>query len=522
MALLGFGPAAFGQVTGTAEALRAGTGGAASQAAPGQGGGTQADFDSLIDLITKTIRPSTWDIAGGTGSVAPFPTGVMADPHAALKIDPEATGQAADGPSQRRAALESLVKTTLAQEGGSYLAALRRFSGPRPAASDARVRSPLRKVSLPRLELQVQKRLEQGLALDDEIQCLAGLERIHYVFVYPESGDLVLAGPAGDWKRQAKRLVSAETEAPLVRLDDLVVMLRQIHAAPGVRFGCAITPRKESLAKVQEYLDQTGKRPLAPGQRRKWVDGLRDSVGPQDVSVYGLDARTRAAHVMVEADYHMKQIGMGLAEGVPGVESYLDLVRVPAGQAPPPMTVLRWWFTMHYDPMGATADHRAFALRGTGVKVLSENELLAADGERVHTGQSEELNRKFAQSFTDHFPELCRKYPIYAELRQVFDLALVAALIGQEGLDMDVGWQAPFFRDPEGFGVELTAPQETVQSVVNHRVVNRVHVLAGVSGGVSVNPKPLLARKSMAVEGLERPAQAVPDRAPPADPWWWD
>ena len=28
---------------------------------------------------------------------------------------------------------------------------------------------------------------------------LAGLQRVRYVFVYPESGDLVLAGPAGDW-----------------------------------------------------------------------------------------------------------------------------------------------------------------------------------------------------------------------------------------------------------------------------------------------------------------------------------
>ena len=32
------------------------------------------------------------------------------------------------------------------------------------------------------------------------MQVLAGLQRIQYVFVYPESNDLVLAGPAGDWR----------------------------------------------------------------------------------------------------------------------------------------------------------------------------------------------------------------------------------------------------------------------------------------------------------------------------------
>ena len=34
----------------------------------------QADFDSLIDLITSTIEPTTWDDVGGPGSIAPFET----------------------------------------------------------------------------------------------------------------------------------------------------------------------------------------------------------------------------------------------------------------------------------------------------------------------------------------------------------------------------------------------------------------------------------------------------------------
>ncbi len=38
------------------------------------GGGQQADFDSLIDLITTTIAPTTWDEVGGPGSIAEFRT----------------------------------------------------------------------------------------------------------------------------------------------------------------------------------------------------------------------------------------------------------------------------------------------------------------------------------------------------------------------------------------------------------------------------------------------------------------
>ena len=36
------------------------------------GGGAQPDFDSLIDLITSTVKPTTWDSVGGPGSIASF------------------------------------------------------------------------------------------------------------------------------------------------------------------------------------------------------------------------------------------------------------------------------------------------------------------------------------------------------------------------------------------------------------------------------------------------------------------
>lgn len=38
------------------------------------GGASMADFDTLIELITSTIAPTTWDTVGGPGSVEGFPT----------------------------------------------------------------------------------------------------------------------------------------------------------------------------------------------------------------------------------------------------------------------------------------------------------------------------------------------------------------------------------------------------------------------------------------------------------------
>jgi hypothetical protein len=57
---------------------------APSGARGGFGGGPQADFQSLIDLITSTVSPTTWDAVGGPGSIGPFPGGVWVDAQGAM------------------------------------------------------------------------------------------------------------------------------------------------------------------------------------------------------------------------------------------------------------------------------------------------------------------------------------------------------------------------------------------------------------------------------------------------------
>jgi hypothetical protein len=461
-----------------------------------QGGATQADFDSLIDLITSTVKPTSWDTVGGPGSIKGFPTGVLADARAALARPMIPAGQ--------------------------ELAALHAASAPKNHSQSPRRASALRKVSLVRLERQVACLLAAGHPADETLRALAGLQRVEYVFVYPQSCDLVVAGPAGDWKLDERgRPRSVDTGEPVLLLEDLVVLLRHAHSGQESRFGCAITPRQEALAQLQAYLEATAKQPLQPGQRRLWLEQLRSQLGQQDVEVYGLDPRTRTAQALVEADYHMKLIGMGLADGVAGVDSYLSLIKVPVGQKPPPLDVLRWWFTMDYDPIAATSDGRAFAIRGRGVRVLSENERLAAEGQRVHTGQSDVWNRQFAESFTEHFDDLAHRYPCYKTLKNIFDLALITALVHQQQLAVSANWSLGCFAPGGAYHEGLIEPVTKVDSVVNHRVINGIHVIAGVSGGVRVDPSGLVASHALRREKSAAPA-ARPTPPIPAEVWWWD
>jgi hypothetical protein len=228
--------------------------------------------------------------------------------------------------------------------------------------------------------------------------------------------------------------------------------------------------------------------------------------------------------VLVEADYHMKLIGMGLAEGVLGVDSYLASVPLGPNSPAPPMSVLRWWFTLNYDSIATTREGLAFEIRGPGVRVLSENELLTQRGERVHTGTSDELTARFAASFTRHFEDLAAKYPIYAELRNIFDLALVAALLEEHGLYDRADWRAAAMLDPRRIPVAPVAPPREVESVVNHRVAGNRYILVGVSGGVTVDTSQLVSTEALAVDDYgrlrhnHRPLPAELNRAA----WWWD
>ena len=435
----------------------------------------------------------------GEGEIQPFPTGVFVDSAGTLKFS---------------------------QTSFAALPASR----PPPASAESKIAdvhsaSPLRFISLPRLEAAIWRRQLQRQPLSPDILTLAGLQRVEYVLVMPETRDLVIAGPAGSWQLDTSgRIISTVTGQPVVRLDDLLTLWRRKQTHPAESFGCSIVPRREALAKTQQFIQSSQTEPIDPSQRGDWLTELRDSLGQQDVEFFGIDTATHVSSVLLMADYHMKLIGMGLAEGVQGVQSYLSTVELLPDGSAPPMSVLRWWFAMHYQPVEVDPDRTTFRLQGQGVKVLSENELLAAQGQRIHTGQSDRLNKQFADSFTEHFEAISDAYPLYGELRNIFDLSMVLAIVEREGLTEQVGWEARLFASAEALRLPKTVVPTEVETVVNHRLINRRHVIAGISGGVWVDAPRTLKIK---VTGEDSTDLLSPHKPPIAaaeeeQPWWWD
>lgn len=465
------------------------------------GGGSGADFTQLISLIQQETSGPWQDIDGTGGTISQFETGVRVDPHGLLQhlSKPEHTGRlAALGIRARSADLN----TDMA----------------RP--------SPLRMVSLTRLERAVAERIEAGQSVPTTMQHLAGLSQVRYVFVFPDEGEIVIAGPAEAWQyNENGQPVGAESGRPTLQLDDLVTVLRTFSPDGLGLFNCLIVPRQEGLKAVKEFVTQSNSRgPLRSTAVSNWVRQLQEKLGLQDVQVNGVPVESRVARVIVEADYRMKLIGVGKLDGGKGIKSFFDLLEVQPAQEPPPLDALRWWLTMKYDALLHSPDHDVFEIRGSSVLCLSENELITDQGQRVHTGQADETNRLFAQLFTQHYAELAQRDLIFADLQNIFDLALVAALIRHERLDQRAAWDGGVFAANGSYQPAQFDPPRTVMSVAGHRVYNGKDIVVQVAGGVrgdlmAVVRNPQMFRPAARLGNL---AQQV--RTPQLSPgrWWWD
>jgi len=451
-----------------------------------------------MDLIKGTLEPDTWDDVGGPGSAREFNTGVYVDPQGILrqrtKADP--TGN-----------LELLSRRARAADLNEDLA--------RP--------SPLRLVSLRRLEQQVAERIAAGRPFPETLRRLAGLTRVDHVFVFPEDGDIAIGGPAEGWRYDdAGRAVGIESARPVANLDDFVVVFRAFAPEGDARFGCSINTRDANLKNVKEFVEASNQAgALRPGQLGKWLNELQKRLGLQDVIVHGIPVDTRAAQVLVEADYKMKLVGIARYDGGPDIPSYFELLQKSGDVHGAPLEALRWWLTVKYDAVLHSPDRLAFEFEGSSVLVQSENQFVNAQGRHVPTGVAEPLNRRFAENFTRHYAELSKRDPVFGDLQNIFDLALVAALCREERLLDLVGWKPGVFApDGEFRPAKVVTPKE-VESVINHRVYGGKDIVVQVAGGVQADISAVARDESLARES--RPvAQRREQVRIPADRWWWD
>ncbi len=378
--------------------------------------------------------------------------------------------------------------------------------------------SPLRKVSLNRLEAAV---AANSGALTDEMRYLAGMLRVRFVFFYPETKDIVLAGPAEGWATMPSgRVVGITTGRPTLRLDDLVVALRAFppDGEPTPAITCSIDPTPEGLAAMQQFLRRVSG--YRPGQEPMIAEGLRTSLGLQTVAISGVSPQTHFAQVLVEADYRMKLIGIGLEQPPVRMASFVDRVNPRQVRR---NALMRWYFVPDYECVRMSDDGLAMELVGEGVKLVGEDELVTAGGERVAAARRNPASEAFVNSFTQRYPELAQRSPVFAQLRNAIDLAVVAAYIQQEDLYHRAEWPLELFGDEGRFSVETyTAPQYALPAV--NALTRGNQLMLPVGGGVRIEPALALIPDHILADQSEHLSRARQETAPQLaeGQWWWD
>jgi hypothetical protein len=411
------------------------------------------------------------------------------------------------------------------RDPGGRLHAARIAAARRELPGDVAAPADMRKISLRRLEAAIRGRLSAGDKPDDAMRHLAGLQRLQYVFYLPDERDVVVAGPAEGFVPDGSgRMVGMTSGRPVILLEDLLVALRIFPPKSSHRpfVGCTIDPTRDGLTRLMQFQKTI---PRAIPQRARAsaatqiAKGMSGALGMADVRLFGVPANTHFAEVLVEADYRMKLIGIGVEP--PPVRMVTFATSLKSAQHG---GLQRWWFTPNYKCVKVTADRNAMELVGQGVQLQSEDKVIGPGGGLVNSAARENpASDLYTAAFTKKYPEIAAASPVFAQLRNMIDLTIAAAYLRAEDYYGRSGWDAALLLDRSALPTDtVPTPKKAPCAVNSFWKGSRLFSPAG--GGVSITPTDALHKSNLLPDedGRLRSQQTQTAGTVPADRWWWD
>lgn len=424
---------------------------------------------------------------------------------------------------------EGVLRTRLYPDRTGNLTRQRFEAAKNTLPGDVIQSSDLRKVSLNRLEKAIAAKLDSGEGLNDVMRNLAGLTKITHVFYYPETKDIVIAGPAeGFFQDLSGRWVGMETGQAVMQLEDLLVALRAF--APQQKatstIGCSIDPTQEGLANFQAAVNELAAKTqsnqiMISGNENMIVNTLRNSLGKQVVRIQGVPVKSHFAQVLVEADYRMKMIGLGLENPGVDIPSWAEKVK-PKSVAK--NALLRWYFEPDYQRISVSEDNYAMQMVGQGIKLLGADERVSQDGTRSAVRRADRASKNFTRNFTEKYEQLAERSPVYGQLRNLMDMAIVAAFIQEMDYYGDANWDMPLLSNEAVLPTETYTTPTHVEPLING-MWKGGQFAAPIGGGVSIQPRRALTVDNIHVDesgNVDEVKASIKLDGLAAGQWWWD
>jgi hypothetical protein len=362
--------------------------------------------------------------------------------------------------------------------------------------------APTRRIWLRLLTELVEADVRAGKKITEEQRFLGGLTSIKFVYLDERNKDVILEGPAEDkWVSRDDAIVIGErTGRPLLQLDDFAIAWRNTiekKGAPEV----SLDPRRESTQRIQEAIRST-KQPSTERERADYTQKLRDVWGPQDAVTRGVPTNSRFNKIMVDADWEMKRISLGLSDtGIDGFPNYADIefdawrrrVLAEGIQARRPEGGSRFWFYPAYSEFEHSEKLDAVEIPGNAVQLLTESHFrnLAGGGLQVKDKPSETA-KEFVGGFTRLYPELAKRNPLFADLHNLFDWVAVSRLLQSIDAPRRIGWDLGFLA--RGFPVNKIDVPPTMPGQVSV-----LHAEVKLAKGLATLVMPARSRISMEV-----------------------
>lgn len=448
----------------------------------------------IILLLTTDLRAQNGNNPGGgnqNGGNGQFPGGILINP-------------------------KGMIERTLVQQGsGADLQKQLKRAAAQNLNASVNQPSELRKVSLKLLEEEIADQLESGTPLRDDIRYLAGLTRIDFVVVTDEGQDIVIAGPAeGFASIRGGRMVGVETGRPVLCLDDLLVAFRSASEQPAV--GCSIDPDPQRLNAATQWLKQNAS-PATADVARARLEQMVRLQGSWNITTFGVPDDSRMALAMIEADYLMKRIAIGIDNpGVKGLKSSLVLA------GPGDNMMRRWWFAPRYETLERNAEGTEWQFGGPRLQLFGQEDLMDGNGNLSQADFTQASSEKFAKQFNARIEDLVLRVPAFADLQNIFDV-LIAVAIAQDAQARGLAeWKPTVLLDSDRLPTTSYSAATETQPVLNARMAGGSMVIGAFTGGVRFHPQRMLKQFTERTEPLPETRRLS---APPgglANAWWWD
>lgn len=471
------------------DSLSSGSASSASQtpaartpAIPGAaGGGAMQDWSTIMMLVSQTVDPDEWRDFGGTGSstMIPYPNGVWLDAKGQLK-------------RMDRSALPALSGVAAVRNGW-------------------RAGSGLRTVSLKSLDAALAMANARGLRPTAQMLNLAGITHIQYIAIDRENQDILIAGPAAQGKESGLLLEDLRTLAALMNS----------QTAP---LGCSLDPDNQGILEAQKFLSDPSVVARLGRTPQVVADQIKAKVGSHAVNVFGIDPASSTALALVDADEHMKRVGLGLESTMPRIKTYFD--HLDRKGAAPAQSLIRWWFAYNNQTIKANASGDLFELPEQVVAVMSEQQWVNAQGDRQATGASDFAADAFAQEMTEKLAALRTTQPEYARLQGIFEMGLTLQVAIEATGQTSLGDWFPNLAQRSPKNNEARQAPKSVEGVTAWDRLRNGTVVAVISGGVKMEPASVAGRSNWQVAQVTKPSQLAASKAvavnSAATQWWWD